>query len=306
MKNILKYGSLLIIAAAVLWGIDGVLRRSLYSISPIVIVFYEHLIGAAIILPVFLKDKNRSGLTKKEWLAIIFVAFLSGVLGTLWFTTALLKVNFIPFSVVFLIQKLQPLFAIGSAAILLREKVDRRYIGWAVLSLAAAYFVTFKNGIVNFETGEGTIIAALFALGAAFAWGSSTAFSRYALLAHSNTQITALRFFITVPIALIFVFAMGQAPGLGSLTGSQFFRLFIIALTTGMVALWIYYKGLKNTHVKISAILELAFPLTAVLIDIFLYKTILAPTQYIAAVVLLFAIYKVSVLNNENNVRQEV
>ena len=191
MKNILKYGSLLIIAAAVLWGIDGVLRRSLYSISPIVIVFYEHLIGAAIILPVFLKDKNRSGLTKKEWLAIIFVAFLSGVLGTLWFTTALLKVNFIPFSVVFLIQKLQPLFAIGSAAILLREKVDRRYIGWAVLSLAAAYFVTFKNGIVNFETGEGTIIAALFALGAAFAWGSSTAFSRYALLAHSNTQITA-------------------------------------------------------------------------------------------------------------------
>jgi drug/metabolite transporter (DMT)-like permease len=301
VKYFFKYSSFLIVLAAILWGVDGILRRSLYSVSPIVIVFYEHLIGALLILPFFFADKNRVELNRKEWLAVIFVALLSGVLGTLWFTTALLRVGFIPFSVVFLIQKLQPLFAIATATILLKEKIDRRYVGWALLAISAAYFITFKDGIVNLATGDGTVIAALFALGAAFAWGSSTAFSRYTLLGHSNTQITALRFFITVPFALIFVFAMGQVPGLQTVTGAQFLRLLVIALSTGMVALWIYYKGLKGTEAKISTILELTFPLVAVFIDIFLYKTYLAPSQYIAAAVLMFAMYRVALLNKGHN-----
>ncbi len=76
-----------------------------------------------------------------------------------------------------------------------------------------------------------------------------------------------------------------------------FLRFLLIALSTGMVALWIYYKGLKNTQVKVATILELAFPLVAVLIDIFVYKTFLAPSQYLAAIVLVFAMYKVAGLN---------
>ena len=67
-----------------------------------------------------------------------------------------------------------------------------------------------------------------------------------------------------------------------------------------MVALWIYYKGLKQTQAKISTILELVFPFLAVTIDAFLYKTVLAPTQYLAAAVLLFAIYRVGKLQNSS------
>ena len=64
-----------------------------------------------------------------------------------------------------------------------------------------------------------------------------------------------------------------------------------------MVALWIYYHGLRMTQAKISTILELAFPLTAVIIDIFVFKTFLTFGQYLAAVVLLYAIYRVGRLN---------
>ena len=129
------------------------------------------------------------------------------------------------------------------------------------------------------------------------AWGSSTAFSRFTLLKHSHTFITGLRFLLTVPIAFLFVFFLNQIPSLGAPTGGQYVRLLIIALSTGMVALWIYYRGLKHTEAKISTILELVFPLTAVLIDIFLYRTTLAPSQYVAAAVLLFAVYRVAKLN---------
>lgn len=297
MNKLVKFGPYLIALAAVLWGVDGIIRRSLYSLPPMVIVFYEHLFGAIIIAPFLIPHLKSIKFSKKEWGAIVWVSLLSGVLGTLWFTTALLKTQFIPFSVVFLIQKLQPIFAVAMAAILLKEKVTRKYFMWAALAFLAAFFMTFENGVVNLKTGGDTIIAALFALGAAFAWGSSTAFSRFALFKSSNTLVTGLRFWITTVLALVFVFAMGASPELNAPTGGQFLRFLVIALSTGMVALWIYYKGLKHTQVKVATILELAFPLVAVLIDIFVYETYLAPSQYFAAFVLIFAMYNVAQLN---------
>jgi drug/metabolite transporter (DMT)-like permease len=76
----------------------------------------------------------------------------------------------------------------------------------------------------------------------------------------------------------------------------------IIALSTGMVALLIYYRGLKQTPVRVSTILELTFPFLAVIIDVVFYKTVLAPTQYLAALVLLFAMYKIAVLQNKHEI----
>ncbi len=296
-RDLKTYGPAFIVAAAVLWGFDGILRRSLFVLPPSVIVFYEHLIGAILIAPFALPLLRKEKVTSKEWLALLWISFLSGVIGTLFFTAALVKVNFISFSVVFLLQKLQPIFAIGAAMLVLREKISMRYVGWAVLALVASFFVTFKNGHVDLSSGDGTIIAALLAIGAAFAWGSSTAFSRFTVLRISNTLATGLRFFITVPLALLAVVIMHNTTALSSLHQAETSKLIAIALTTGMVALWIYYKGLQHTEVKVATILEFVFPLTAVLIDVVYYHNVLAVTQYLAAAVLLFAAYQVSRLN---------
>jgi drug/metabolite transporter (DMT)-like permease len=286
-------GPLLIFFAALLWGIDGILRRSLYSVPPITIVFYEHVIGVLLILPFFLRVYKKEQLTRKEWLSMLVVALFSGLLGTLFFTTALAKVNFIPFSVVFLLQKLQPVFTVITAALVLKEKPARQYWVWALLAVAAAYFVTFPGGQVNLTTGTGTIAAAVFAVLAAFCWGSTTAFSRYTLLNHSNTFTTGLRFLLTIVFAIPALYLLSALPQTVDVGGGQILRLFGIALSSGLVALWIYYRGLKTTRASVSTIVELAFPMTAVFIDYFLYHTTLAPSQYIAAIVLLFAVYKV-------------
>jgi len=294
MKKLFSYGPLLIIVAASLWAFDGIIRRSLYSLPSITIVFYEHLFGAIILLPYLILTFKKEGLTKKEFFLLLFIAMFSGVLGTLWFTTALLKTNFISFSVVYLIQKLQPIFAISAASIFLKEKVSKSYIKWAVLALLAAYFVTFKNGIINFSTGSGTIIAALYALGAAFAWGSSTVFSKIALIKRPSNYIAGLRFLFTSILAFGMVFIMGQSKSLSAPTISQLGRFLLIAVSTGMVSVAIYYRGLKKVPANVSTILELVYPLLAVFIDATLYKSFLAPTQYLAGGVLLFAIYKIS------------
>lgn len=302
IKHILKVGPALIITAAVLWALDGVVRRSLYSLPPIIIVFYEHLIGAAILIPFVWKSLIVVRLSRQEIFLLAVIATLSGVLGTLWFTTALLQVNFIPFSVVFLLQKLQPIFAITSAIIFLREPLKKNYIVWALLAAAAAYFVTFPGGVVNFETGAGTVTAALFALGAAFAWGTSTTFSKMALTKYDSNVVTALRFIFTTVIAIPFIIFMGALPQIFAPDMSQFLRFGFIAISTGMVALLIYYKGLKQTPVRVATILELTFPVLAIIIDAVLYKTFLAPSQLIAAVVLIFSIWRLSSLQLKHEV----
>lgn len=301
-KHILKVGPALIITAAVLWALDGIVRRSLYSLPPIIIVFYEHLIGAAILIPFIWKKLIAVRLTKKEFILLTIIGTLSGVLGTLWFTTALLQVNFIPFSVVFLLQKLQPIFAITSAIIFLREPIKKSYIPWALLAVVAAYFVTFPGGMVNFETGAGTVTAALFALGAAFAWGTSTTFSKMALTKYDSNVVTGLRFIFTTIIAIPFVIFMGALPQLLAPDASQFLRFGFIAISTGMVALLIYYKGLKQTPVRVATILELVFPVLTIVIDAVLYKTFLAPTQLLAAAFLMFSIWKLSSLQLKHEV----
>jgi drug/metabolite transporter (DMT)-like permease len=305
MRRLFSYGPLLIVVAASLWALDGIIRRSLYSLPSITIVFYEHLFGAIILLPYLILAFKKEGLTRKEFFLLLFISMFSGVLGTLWFTTALLKVNFISFSVVYLIQKLQPIFAISAAAVVLKEKITKSYVKWAVVALVAAYFVTFKNGYVNLTTGTGTIIAALYALGAAFAWGSSTAFSKLALQRRPSTYITALRFLLTSLLAFGMVFVMGQGKSLSTPTISQFSRFLLIAVSTGMVSVAIYYRGLKKVQANVSTILELVYPLLAVFIDATLYKSFLAPSQYFAGAILLFAIYRISLIQLNELSRQK-
>jgi len=291
-------GPVLIIFAALLWAFDGLIRQHLYVLPPITIIFFEHLIGFILLSPFVYKLVLEAKLSKRDWWLTVFIAGLSGVLGTIWFTTALGKVQYITISVVFLLQKLQPIFAITTASIFLKEKLDKRYIKWALLAVVSAYFVTFANGHVNLTTGTGTAIATLYALGAAFAWGSSTTFSKM-LLRNVNFRVsTFYRFLFTLIIALPFVllYGHGQDEALAIPSTSQFGLLALIAVSTGMVALLIYYKGLAKTPVHISTILELTFPFIAILLDFVVNGTVLSLSQWTAAIVLVFSIYKISKL----------
>ena len=289
-------GPIFIITAALLWAFDGLIRQHLYTLPPITIIFFEHLFGLIILFPFVAKFIFKTRFTKREFWLLVLISVLSGLFGTLWFTTALGKVHFISLSVVFLLQKLQPIFAISSATIFLKEKFERGYIPWALLALVSAYFVTFPSGTVNLATGAGTAIAALYALGAAFAWGTSTTFSKMLLGKVEAKVSTFFRFLFTTIIVLPVLFIFGYGSSLATPTTTQFGLFALIAVSTGMVALLIYYKGLAKTPVHISTILELTFPFIAILLDKIVNHTTLSPVQWLAAFVLVFSIYKITKL----------
>lgn len=295
MRRTLFFGPIFIIIAALLWSFDGVLRRGLYSLPPTVVVFYEHLIGLGILLfliPKWLPDFKK--MTKKEWLAIGVVALFSGALGTIFYTAALGKVNYIQYSVVVLLQQLQPIWAISMAAVLLKEKITRKFILWAAVALVAAYFVTFKDLTVNLQSGAGTAIAGGLALLAGMLWGSSTAISKYVLNRVSFLTATALRFMLAPFFAFGFIIYLGQTSSLSLVTQTQWASLLFIALSTGMVALAIYYYGLKKTPARVTTICELVWPASAIFIDYFYFKQGLSNTQILGVIVLFFAIYQIA------------
>jgi DME family drug/metabolite transporter len=193
-----------------------------------------------------------------------------------------------------LLQQLNPVFAITTSALLLKEPLTKRFAGLSIVSLVAAYFLWLPNGTVNLSTGKGTFTAGLMALGAAAAWGISTAFSKYALKDTSTLHITALRFGITPLFALLFVIGSHSTSAVGTITFSQLKYLVAITFSTGLVALVIYYFGLKRVLASRAALLELAWPISGALVGFGWLHQKLTAIQVVAAIVLTAAIYLIA------------
>ena len=294
------FAPLFVIIAASLWGVDGiVLRPALFNLPVPLVVFVESTIVAILLSPFFVKHiPSLDLLQKKDWLAFILVALLGGAIGTMAITKALFYVNFVNLSVVILLQKLQPVFAITLATIFLKEKLPRKFFWWASLAIVGAYFMTFGTMLPDFSTGNKTTVAAMFALVAAISFGSSTVLSKRALRNVSFEMGTYLRFLFSAFIMLVLVVLLGDIGSLSKITTGQVFVFLIIAFTTGGAAIFLYYFGLKRITASVATICELAFPLTAVLLEYYLRKNILDAVQWIGAGVLLLSIVKVSTNKN--------
>lgn len=298
-----RIAPLFVIAAAGLWGVDGiVLRPALYSLPVPLVVFVESTIVVILLTPYFIKHlPSLKNLHKKDWLAFFLVALFGGVIGTMAITKALFYVNLINLSVVILLQKLQPVFAITLAAFFLKEKLSGQFFLWSALAITGAYFMTFGLNLPDFSTGDKTTIASLFALIAALAFSSSTVLSKRALRNVSFEMGTYLRFLFSSIIMLLIIFSSQEINSLSEITTNQIIIFLIIAFTTGGVAIFLYYYGLKRITASVAAICELAFPLTAVLFEYLLRGNILDVVQWGGAIVLLLSIIRVSITQNHQN-----
>jgi len=287
---------LFVIIGASMWGVDGIiLRPALYGLPVPLVVFIESTIVAIILSPYFIrKISSLRTLDYKDWLTFFLVALMGGAIGTMAITKALFFVNFVNLSVVILLQKLQPVFAITLAAIFLKEKLTAKFFFWATLAFIGAYFMTFSTNLPDFSTGDKTTIAVLYALLAAFGFSSSTVLSKRALKNVSFEMGTYLRFLFSALIMFVIVFSMGEMKSVSEVSTTQFIIFLIIAFSTGGAAIFLYYYGLKRITASVAAICELAFPLTAVVLEYLIHGNILDPIQWAGVILLLFGIIKVS------------
>ena len=305
-------GSIFIIIAAMMWGIDGILLTPSYFtkfqfFDVNFIVFIAHAIPTIILSIFFSKQyKYLKTFTKSDYLFFILIALFGGTIGTLSIVKALELSNYTPYSIVILIQKTQPIFAILLAIFLLKEKPSKNFYVVAVIALIAIYFLTFefKSPVL---LKQNNLLAVLYSLLAAFSFGSSTVFGKKVVYKFSFLTSTFYRFFFTTIITMLFViFSETTRNTITQYTQNKnLMGLSLFISIFGLLAKLIYYNGLKHVKATIATFCELAFPITSVVTEAIIYKRFLSPIQLVAAIVLVAVILylnlgNVKIKTNEN------
>ncbi|MBP9691242.1 DMT family transporter [Candidatus Woesebacteria bacterium] len=266
-----KIGPFLIMIASSLWAIDGLFRTQLtYAIPTASIIFFEHLLGTLILLPILYRNVRwiRS-YSMDTWKTLLLLTLVSSVLGTILFTQALASsFAYNDFVTPILLQKLQPIFVVLLSAIFLKERITPQFVFWASLALVGSYLVSFGTTPVSLDfTGRSMIY--LLAIGAAFCWGTGTILSKKVLTKIEFPVATALRFLLAVPISAIFIFALGESYDFSQIPHAFMYRFLIIAgVTGGAGAIFLYYRGLQVTKAHVATFAELAFPVVSILIAV--------------------------------------
>lgn len=293
-------GAAAVSVAAILWGLDGiVLTPRLYNLNIGYVVFMLHLIPFAIMnLFMFREYRQLKRFSAGDGILFSLVALTGGVVGTMAIVKALFLVNFQNLTIIVLLQKLQPVFAISLSALLLKEAIGKRFLMWSALAILAGYFLTFGWRLPDFSTGSKTFIAALFSLLAAASFGSSTVLSKKILMKFDFRTATFFRYGITALIMLLYVLGAGKTGQVAMTTPMNWIVFLIIAFTTGSGAIFLYYFGLTRLKAIVASICELFFPLSAILFDYIFNGTMLSAIQWISAAVMIVAIFNLNRTTN--------
>lgn len=290
-RNIIL-GAVAVSVSAIFWGFDGiVLTPRLYNLDVGYVVFVLHAIPF-VIMNFFLSREYKylNKFSPADYFFIGLVALFGGAIGTMAIVKALFLVNFEHLTIVVLLQKLQPIFGIALAAIILKEKLGRYYILWASIAIIGGYFLTFGFHTPNLITGANTVYATGFALLASLSFGSSTVFSKKILNKYSFKTATFYRYGFAAFFMLFFVLISGKISQVYVTTQLNWIIFFVIAITTGSGAIFLYYFGLTRVKAIIATICELFFPVSAIVFDYIFNDAKLSIVQWVSAGVMIFAI----------------
>lgn len=259
----------------------------------LLIVFIAHLIP---FLYMLIKNNNQFKFlkifNKNDYLYLSLLSLFGGTIGTLAIVEALKWSEFNPFSLVILIQKSQPIFAVIFAYILLKEKINKKYVYVFIIAIISLYFMTF--GLNNpFKIPVKSLIAFAFSFISAISFGMSTVFSRKIAIKYESITVSFYRFFFTTVITgiLLLINPFKTLSDLSIVLNNK--NIIILALfisVWGLIATKLYYKGIRHTKAIYATLCELAFPLTSISLDILINKSNLELFRIFFAIILFLTI----------------
>jgi drug/metabolite transporter (DMT)-like permease len=295
LKNPFGVGLAAIVVAAFLWSLDGLFfRTQLYGLPAEVVVFWEHALGFVVLSPFLIHGFSKLRyLSKKDWLSVLWISIVGSLIGTLFITKAFFAAYTLGLSItiVVILQKLQPITALFLARLMLKEKLARTFYGWAVLAIVSAYFLAFGLDGFHLPSKDFLTDPAWYAIVAAIAFGSSTVFGKRLVYHLDFKSAAALRFGLGSVFALIYLsFATGFG-AVSEVSPVEWKYIFIIVCSTGTLALFIYYFGLKRVSASVATLAELFFPLFTILLEFIFFGKFLTPAQLIFAIIFIAAVY---------------
>jgi drug/metabolite transporter, DME family len=271
-------GVVLVSLAAAMWGLDGLIRKPLSdSTSAYTIVFGEHVVLVALTLPLLVAAFT--ALWRAGWPYVgagIAIGAGASAIATILFTKALFHGDFIT---VVVLQKVQPLIAVAGAWLVLDEQ-PRRGFAWILLpALAGIWLIALPHPLHPHAHGLTPIAETL---AAAALWGMGTVFGRFLGRRLAFEHVSTVRFGFGLVASACALPIVGAA---AFSNAHDSFWIAVLALVTGFLALNLYYYGLRRTPALLAAIGELAFPVTAALVGIYVFNSSLRWTQWVGVAV---------------------
>jgi DME family drug/metabolite transporter len=271
-------GVVLVSIAATMWGLDGLIRKPLaYSTSATTIVFGEHVVLVLCTLPLLVPAMRalwRAGM--RYVIAGIAIGAGASAIATIIFTQALFHGDFIT---VLVLQKAQPLVAVAGAWLVLGEEPRPRFAWFLLPALAGIWLIALEHPLAPHAHGLAPIAESL---GAAALWGLGTVFGRFLSRRLAFQHVTTVRFAFGL-VASACALPIVGASAWSSAHDSGFIAL--LAFVTGLAALPLYYYGLRRTPALLAALGELAFPVTAALVGIYVFNDTLRWTQWLGVAI---------------------
>lgn len=280
--------TLLVAFAAALWGLDGLLRKPLAKdLDAGTVVLWEHviaLLALAPTVPAALRAFRRCRF--REQAAIVVIGVGSSAVATALFTRAFALTH--DYVTPLVLQKLQPIAAVLLALVILGERLRPAYAYYATPALAGAWLLTFAK---PFDIQVTELEVAALALGAAVLWAAGTVLGRLVSFSLSPQETTTLRYVFGLVGAVIVVQLTSAAwtPGWHNALG-----LILLALIPGLIALRVYYFGLRSTAASRATLAELAFPATAAVVGVLFLNSKLTWSQWIGFAVIVVAVVGLS------------
>jgi drug/metabolite transporter (DMT)-like permease len=281
----------LVAVAASLWGFSGLLREPLSKEMPTLsLVLAEHVVLVVLVLPWLVPAvRALAASSRRTQVGILVIGAGSSALATVMFTAAFRLGDPVTPQV---LQKLQPVFALLLAAVVLGERVTRRFPWFAVPAVLGAWLLAFPD---PFGVAVQGMAAAALAVGAASLWAAGTVLGRMVSVELSFVHVTTLRF--TVGLVALTAFAMGSGTPI-SVPVELVPRLVLLALVPGLLALVLYYVALRRTPASRATLAELAFPVTAAAVGVTLLDGELEGSQWVGFVVVLVSVVSLALHEN--------
>lgn len=298
MKKITNLSFIFIVIAAAMWGVDGVFltpryfsEYGLYSTK--IIVFLAHLYPTILLFLYSPKKIMKCFKTFKikDYFNLLTVSIVGGVIGTLSIVKALQLVGYKEFSIVALIQQLQPIFAAILAIVLLKEKPKKSFKYILFISIISIYVLKF--GLRNpMEINTIELAPVFFSVVAAISFGFSTVLGRKVASNYDYYAISFFRFFLTTLITLIIIlltrdeiFVLKNAFMHKDITSNA-----LIIMCWGLMSTILYYKGISKVSAISATLSELAYPFTSVILNVFVHDATFSTIQIFSAIILIFSI----------------
>lgn len=256
----------LVALGAALWGTDALFRRALaQQVSAPTLVFAEHLVLVLALLPFLLRSLRafRCLDTWGRWAVVGIGAGASAGATTLFTLAFRISSEQGDYITPVVVQHLQPLFAISGAVTILGERVRTRFALFAVPAVVGVWLLAFPDPL-DVSVSRARVV--LLALGAAILWAGGTVLGRLVATALEPVELTTLRFAFGLPAAALIVALSGGrfwVPNLSS-TGS----VVGLALVPGLLAMVLYYIGLRRTAASRATLAELAYPVTGAVVGL--------------------------------------